>query len=582
MTKIKVALAQINPLTGDLERNLKKIVDEIEYAKTENADLIIFPEMALTGYCISDLMEDNTFLKANKKTLEKIISHTEGITAVVGFVDYDENKINGDGRIKKFNAAAVTSNGKIAGISHKTLLPNYRYFDDKRYFSPSETREPIEVNLGKRKLKLGISICEDMWDDNYGIKPIKELSDKGADLIININASPFSPNKFNERYDLIKRHIAYTGKPLIYLNTVGSADNGKNIIPFDGQSIFCDKKGNIISLGEQFEEEVIFVNADLDDIVNGLEVKLSEKEEQIYNAIVMSLRDYARKTGFRRAIVPTSGGIDSALGLAITAEAFGKENVVAYNLPSIYNTEITKSIAERLAKNLGVEYKIIPIQEIDEKILCVFEENDHTIEKKVTRENLHARIRGMLMMMESNDSGELLISNGNETEIALGYSTLYGDMCGGISIIGDLSKVDVYRISEYVNRRFGREIIPKETFTIRSSAELSEGQYDPFDYYVTAPLVTEFSEKRKGPAEVVELFKQKKLEEDIFIHDREGKTVYDKHNEESFEKLAYETYNLMKRSVYKRVQAPPIIAVSERAFGYDLRETLSNGWRGRL
>ena len=578
---MKIALAQISPVTGDLKGNIEKILKEVAIAREKEADIVIFPEMAITGYCISDLIEDKDFVIKNKEIMKEIAKNTEGIAVVIGFVDYDKEKTNEDGKIRKYNAAAVLQNNKIAGIAHKTLLPNYRYFDDKRYFSSGEERKPIDVKINGKTIKLGVSICEDMWDADYEAKPVKELAEKGADVIININASPFTPGKFAKRDAIITRHIKENGLPFVYLNTAGSADNGKNIIPFDGESLVYDCFGNLIARGKKFEEEMLFAELDLKRKGIPIEKPEFNREKEIYEALVISLKDYAKQAGFKRAIIPISGGIDSSLGLAICVEAFGKENVLAFNLPSKFNTEITKSIAERLARNLGVEYRIIPIQEVDNKVREIFEANNHKIENKTAKENLHARIRGILMMLESNDIGALLISNGNKTEIALGYSTLYGDMCGGISVIGDLSKVDVYKISSYVNEKFGREIIPEEAFTIKPSAELSEGQYDPFDYYVTSPIVNEFVEKRKSPQEIIQEFKEKRLNKERFAKDPEGKSVYDKHDIKSFAKLIYETYDLLKKSVYKRLQGPPIIAVTERAFGFDLRETLINKWEGK-
>lgn len=573
---MKLALAQMKPVTGDLRGNVDKILREIDQAKGK-ADVVAFPEMAITGYCISDLIEDNAMLAANKKALARIAAQSNGVATVVGFIDYDPTKTNNDGRIRKYNAAAVLQHGKVAGVAHKVLLPNYRYYDDKRYFTPGEERRPIPITINGKQVTLGISICEDMWDDDYDIKPVKELAHKGADVIININASPFVPGKRIKREALIKGHVQDTGLPFVYVNTVGAADNGKNIIPFDGQSLVFNRHGERIAIGRQFGEELLFT-----DLESRLAIEAPEvhREKEIFEALVMSIRDYARQTGFKRVIEPVSGGIDSALGIAICAEAFGPENVIGYNLPSRFNTVTTKGIAERLAHNLGVEYKAIPIQAIDDLIRATFEANAHEIKNKVAEENLHARIRGMFMMLESNDTGALLVSNGNKTEIALGYATLYGDMCGGISVIGDLSKVDVYRVARYVNERHGREIIPKEAFTIKPSAELSEGQFDPFDYYVTAPIVDEFIENRMDPKELVERFREKKLDPARFVPDPEGKTIYEKYDADGSRKLVYDTYRLFKNAVYKRQQGAPIIAVTNRALGFDLRETLINKWDG--
>ncbi|MBI5359353.1 MAG: NAD(+) synthase [Planctomycetes bacterium] len=577
---MKIALAQINPVTGDLAGNIRKIAQEIDLARPKSADIIIFPEMAVTGYCVSDLLEDRQFVSANKEALLEILPHTRNITAIIGFVDYESHKNNGGIQFRRYNAAAVMQDGKLKGIVHKTLLPNYRYFDDKRYFTPARERRPVRVKIRGKSVSLGISICEDIWDENYDVKPVEELAVQGVDLFVNINASPFSPGKFFLREKTIKRHIRRDGRPFVYVNTVGASDNGKNVITFDGISALYDCKGGLAAVAGQFVEETLFVDMDISAAVkNPLKSPVFRREQEIYEALVMGLRDYARKSGnFTRAIVPVSGGIDSALSLALCAEAFGAGNVTAYNLPSKYNSRLTKSIAKQLAENLGIEYRIIPIQQIDNLVKKVFESSAHKIMNKTAKENMHARIRGLLMMMESNDTGALLVSNGNETEIALGYSTLYGDMCGGISVIGDLPKMDVYKVSSYANERYGRQVIPRAAFEIIPTAELSRGQYDPFDYPVVSPIVNELVERRLDPVELIEMFRKRKLDAGKFEPDKDGKTVYDKHTVKSFGGLVMHCYDLLRRSVYKRLQGPPIIVVSERAFGFDLRETIINKW----
>ncbi len=576
---MRVALAQLNPTSGDIDGNAARIIASMDEAVRQEADLLVAPEMALPGYCIGDLIENADFLSANDRALARVAQAAHGITAVVGFIDYDLHARNDNGTVRKYNAAAVVRDGRILQRARKSLLPNYRYFDDKRFFTPGERRDPVDVDTRGGPVRLGVSICEDMWDDFYEVKPLPELVDKGAAILLNLNASPFYPGKRHERDALIRRHVAALRTPLVYVNTVGAADNGKNVIAFDGESLVYDEHGRLIAIGPQFDEELLVVDIGPGAPVHApVELPAIEREREMYDALVLGLRDYMRKTGFTHTVVPVSGGIDSALALAIAVDAVGPGQVTAYNLPSEFNTPATRSIAERLARALGVRYGVIPISRIDAEVRDTFEQHAHPIARSLTRENLHARIRGLLMMAESNDTGALLISCGNETEIALGYATLYGDMCGGISVIGDLSKVDVYRLARHVNETRAMEVIPEDTFTLRPSAELAADQFDPFDYYVMAPVVSELAERRRAPSELIALFEQRALDRARFLPDPQGLTVYDKHTAATFHAVVHEAVQRMRRSVYKRLQGPPILAISERAFGFDLRETIITGW----
>jgi NAD+ synthase (glutamine-hydrolysing) len=586
---MRIALAQIDPISGDIEGNTAKILDALARAQAAGADLLVAPEMAIPGYCIGDLVEDAGFLEANELAMQRVADAARGIVAVVGFIDHDPGARNDSGGIRKHNAAAVVVDGKVLQRAHKSLLPNYRYFDDKRFFTPAATRDVVEIAVGaeRRPLMLGVSICEDMWDAYYDVKPLPELAAKGAALLLNINASPFYPGKRHERDALIRRHVERLRTPFVYVNTVGAADNGKNIIPFDGESLVYDASGRLLAVGPQFDETLLVVDLpcgerEASEATGPAPAAIAPiaREREMLDALAMALRDYMRKTGFRDAIVPVSGGIDSALALAIAVEAIGADRVSAFNLPSQFNTAATRAIAEQLSAAFGVRYTVIPIQEIGDVVRTTFETHAHPIRQGFTAENLQARIRGLLMMAESNDTGALLISCGNETEIALGYATLYGDMCGGISLIGDLSKVDVYRLARYVNDRHGREKIPEETFTLVPSAELAEGQFDPFDYSVVAPIVGEIVERRLNRSDLLEQFESRTLDAERFLPDASGRTVYDKYTLESFAAVVEDALRRIRRSVYKRLQGPPIVVVSERAFGFDLRETIINGWSG--
>jgi NAD+ synthase (glutamine-hydrolysing) len=587
---MRIALAQLDPISGDIDGNTAKILDALARASAQGADLLITPEMAIPGYCIGDLVEDAAFLEANERAMLAIAGAARGIVAVVGFIDHDPHAKNDSGAIRKHNAAAVVTDGRVLQRAHKSLLPNYRYFDDKRFFTPATRRDPIEVAIGSddRSIQLGVSICEDMWDAYYDVKPLPELAAKGADLLLNINASPFYPGKRHERDALIRRHVARLRKPFVYVNTIGAADNGKNIIPFDGESLVYDANGQLLAVGPQFSEALLVVDLPVDaehaDRTNSADRTLKlppiVREREIFEALTMALRGYMRKTGFSNAIVPVSGGIDSALALAIAVDALGPDRVSAFNLPSQFNTSATKAIAAKLAGALGVRYHVVPIHAIADVVRTTFEAHAHEIRRGFTLENLQARIRGMLMMAESNDTGALLISCGNETEIALGYATLYGDMCGGISLIGDLSKVDVYRLARYVNTRHGDEKIPEDAFALTPSAELAEGQFDPFDYPVMAPIVGEIVERRLGRRDLIKQFESRSLDPERFLPDANGRTVYDKYSVETFAAVVDEALKRIRGSVYKRLQGPPIVVVSERAFGFDLRETIINRWGG--
>ncbi|MEO8522959.1 MAG: NAD(+) synthase, partial [Acidobacteriota bacterium] len=426
---MRIALAQLNPVSGDIEGNAARIAEAIASAARQGADLVLTPEMALPGYCIGDQVEDAGFLAANERAMQRLAVAARDITAVIGFIDFDAEARNDSGGLLKYNAAAVVRNGAVLQRARKTLLPSYRFFDDKRYFSPAPARVPVAVALrGGGTVRLGVSICEDLWDEYYPIKPLPELAAQGAEVLLNINASPFWPGKRHARDAVIRAHIAALGRPLVYLNTAGAADNGKNIIPFDGESLVYDASGRLLAIGKQFVEELLIVDLPLNGVGGAAAAAALppiDRDRETYEALIMALRDYMAKTGFSRATVALSGGIDSALALAIAVDALGPGQVTATNMPSRFNTEATRTIAARLAAALGIAYTVIPIQALDEHIREVFEAHAHPIVQGFTRENLHARIRGLLMMAESNDTGALLISCGNETEIALGYATLY-------------------------------------------------------------------------------------------------------------------------------------------------------------
>lgn len=579
--KLKISLAQINPQSGDLYGNRDRILKAIQNARDEQAQVVLLPEMCLTGYCLDEKLLINLhFLRENRRILtEEIAPACQGIAAVVGFVDFDEERTGPDRRIYRYNAAAVIENGRLRRTVHKRLLPSYRYFDDKRYFRPGQEAEPITLQLDGRPCRVGVLICEDLWDEGYEFKPFEEYSHRGVDYLFCISASPFVASTPGQRDGkrfvrerLAREHCSEFGVPLIWVNTVGVGDNGKNIIVFDGFSTAYDRSGKLVANLPAFREaqqSIVFEQG----TAPPCQVPPLEREEEILQALVLGVRDYYEKIGiFRCVLEAVSGGIDSALGAAIACEAMGSERVRLYNLPSRFNSERTQNAARQLACNLAAEYHVVPIQEIVDRVIEDFERYLHPIQNPTTVENLQARIRGLFMMAESNDLGGLLLTNGNETEIALGYATLYGDMVGGLAVIGDLAKTDVYRLARHVNLRSEREIIPEDSLKIPASAELAEGQVDPFDYDVVGPLVSDLIDRGWSPLDVERMFRKRQLSEARYGN------LYERYSPDTIRRLAAELYRKINQSVYKRMQAAPIIVVSDRAFGFDLREAIINGW----
>ncbi|MCX8176676.1 MAG: NAD+ synthase [Candidatus Bathyarchaeota archaeon] len=554
---MKVAMAQINAVVGDIYGNIEKIQEFLELARDCGADIVAFPELAVTGYPPQDLLYEREFVKANKEYLWKLINENRELVGIVGFVDYEDGAL--------YNAAAVFKGNKILAVVHKTLLPTYDVFDETRYFKPSKNIAPVKIDINGEKLLVGVEICEDLWDEEYSVKVTDILAAKGAELIINISASPFYVGKRFVRMKLLQEKSKKNGVPIFYVNLVGGQDE----LVFDGQSLAVDKTGNLIAVGKQFSEDLVI--ADL-DVENGTAEKVEMppycKEQEMFNALVLGVKDYFRKTGFRKAIVGMSGGIDSSLTTCIAVEALGAENVIGVYMPSKYSSQQSKEDAQKLAKNLGILFVEIPIQEIVEAYMKTLERpleeirNHFALTKEsddpVADENIQPRIRGNILMDISNRLKELkvlVINTGNKTELALGYCTLYGDMTGGIGALGDVSKLEVYRLARYVNTKAGREIIPENVFKKKPSPELKENQYDPFDFEIVSPLVDDIIEKRKGKWELLEKGYPGELVED--------------------------TYLRIKRAEYKRRQAPPCIKITPKAFGIGWKMPIVNRWNGQ-
>ncbi len=554
---LRVAMAQINSTVGDLEGNVEKIKRFLEDAKHQGSDLVVFPELAVTGYPPQDLLLENGFVEKNKKVLQEMINFNKiDIVGVVGFVDYKGKDL--------FNAAAIFNRNKLVGVVYKTLLPTYDVFDEDRYFKPAKEIAPLSVTLNKKTVKLGIEICEDLWDTNYNVKVTDLLAKRGADLIVNVSASPFLVGKHIERNRLLKEKSTKNGVPIFYVNLVGGQDE----LVFDGNSMAVDKRGNLIALAKQFEEDLVITDIDL---LNGLALKIEapvhDKVQEMFGALVLGIRDYFKKTGFEKAVVGMSGGIDSSVTAYIAVAALGKENVIGVSMPSRFSSDHSKTDAEQLAENLGICFVKIGIQDfVNEfhknlegplgqirRCFGVKKEDDDP----VADENIQPRARGNILMDISNrlkDLKILVLNTGNKTEVALGFCTLYGDMAGGIGALGDVSKLEVYKLAEYINKKENKPVIPKSVLEKKPSPELKECQFDPFDFNIVSPLVDEIIENRRSMQDLINMGYPKE-------------TVKD-------------TYKRVKNSEYKRRQATPCIKITPKAFGIGWKMPMVNKYRG--
>jgi NAD+ synthase (glutamine-hydrolysing) len=554
-------MAQVNPTVGDLDGNAELVTSYMKKAHDLDVDLLAFPEMVITGYPPLDLLPPREirtqsgnlpagpveFIEKNRLLTERLAERAQRPISILGFVDHDKSHI--------YNAAAVCHNGKIVRVVRKTLLPTYDVFDELRYFKPAAANEPITLTVAGNQVRLGVSICEDLWDEElrYERHVIRDLVQESADIVVNINASPFYVGKRLVREKLLKSKATALKRPFFYVNMVGGQDE----LVFDGESLAVDSRGELVGIGKAFEEDLVVVDLELrPGTAPTIESPPYDKEQSVFSALVLGVRDYFRKTGFSKAVIGLSGGIDSALTAAIAVEALGGENVLGVSMPSRYSSDHSKRDAESLSKNLGITYLTIPIDEILKAYERTLEEPFERRSADVTEENIQARIRGNILMALSNKFGYLVLTTGNKTELALGYCTLYGDMIGGLAAIGDVSKSEVYALAEYYNRRRGFEAIPKSSITKIPSAELKPDQYDPFDYAVVSPLVDEIIEKRRSVKELTGL-------------------GYDP-------KLAKETLSRIRSAEYKRRQAAPSIKITRKAFGIGWRMPIVNRSREEL
>lgn len=494
---MRVVIAQLNSTVGDILGNCAKIAAAIHGAKELSAELIVFSELVITGYPPEDLLLQSTFVEAAMAALYSLVPATEGIAAVVGL----PRIVEGGGGRHLANSAAVLSNRTLLGFQDKTLLPTYDVFDESRYFSsPQEARHLWQL-AGRG---IGITICEDIWRGPprdhavpyYSRDPIEELAALAPELVINLSASPFNRGKSFLRNQVACHAAQALGCPLLLCNQVGGNDG----LIFDGRSLFVDARGKVVVQAAAFQEEQLFIDTDTEE--QGLEngETMATESEELFNALVLGTRDYLHKLGFKRACLGLSGGIDSAVVACIASAALGKENVLGIAMPSRYSSPGSLSDAEQLSTALGIDYKVISIEGPFQSYLDLLGPLFAPRPPDVTEENMQARIRGMILMAFSNKFGYMVLSTGNKSELALGYATLYGDMCGGLAVIADVLKGNVYRLAEWINR--DGEVIPNSTITKAPSAELRHDQYDsdtlpPYD--VIDNVVTLYVEEGLAP-----------------------------------------------------------------------------------
>jgi len=531
---MRLALAQIDPTVGDLDGNRDLILARIGDARTAGADLVLLPELAVTGYPPEDLLLRPGFVRAARESLERIAAETRGLVALVGVPLLD-----GD----LYNACAICVDGMVAGWAKKWHLPNYGVFDEKRYFSPGGELAVVEV----AGTKVGITICEDMWVPG---PPTTELVAAGAELLVNLSASPFHVGRAQEREAIFSARAQESGIPVALCNTVGGQDE----LIFDGHSLFIGSDGTVLARAPGFEEALLVVDLERPEAA-GL-APLADDLEQMRCALVLGLRDYVAKNGFDAVVVSVSGGIDSAVTAALAVEALGPDRVHCVSMPSRYSSEETRADAGRLAENLGCDFRELPIEPVVEAYTGVLAESFGGRESDLAEENLQARIRGTLAMALSNKFGWLLVASGNKSELSVGYATLYGDMAGGFALLKDVFKTDVFRLARHLNEQAGRELVPESTIDRAPSAELREGQLDE-DSLPPYPELDRVLE-----AYVEEDRSLDELSADGFDPDVVARAVA-----------------LIDRSEYKRRQAPPGVRLRPKAFGRDRRTPITNRWR---
>ena len=556
---IRIAGAQKSFSVGAIQKNKQTILDCFEAAEEKEADILIFPELALTGYPPEDLLLRESFVGKNFAVLEELAEFSSSTSGVVGFVDRNLDDNNTDKQKRNIaNAAAIIQNGDVKGIYHKCFLPNYSVFDEARYFAKGNN--PGNV-FWYEDVGIGISICEDIWIEEG---PSLQQVENGASLIININASPYDQNKTDLRKELVVNQAKKLGVPIIYLNMVGGQDE----LVFDGGSFVVDGKGEILYQAQQFEEEIFYIELDLEvkEQTKGpiLEIRqkgseldplqsaqLLSKNASLYSALKLGLFDYVSKNNFEKVLVGLSGGIDSALTASIAVDALGSDNVIGVALPSKYNTEESLVDARLLAENLDIEFKVIEIEEIVNIFRNTLKESVNEELGQITDENIQSRVRGNILMALSNQTGAMVVSTGNKSEMAVGYSTLYGDLAGGFALLKDLYKTEVYNLANFRNSI--SSVIPQNTINKEPSAELRPDQFDKDslpEYELLDEILRMYIEEDSSSEKII----SKGIDENI----------------------VYDVLSKVDRNEYKRKQVAPGVKLTEKAFGKDRRMPITN------
>jgi len=544
-SRLRVALAQINVTVGGLRENTRKIGDFLALARKQRADLVLFPELAVTGYPPEDLLFKPSFIRDNLAALRRIVPASKGICAVVGFADSGPS-----GAL--YNAAAVLRDGRLIHRYHKMMLPNYGVFDEQRYFKAG--KRPLVFDCGG--VRVGLSICEDIWRDDG---PCRTEAASGARLLLNLSASPYHAGKRKLRERILSRRARQCGSWICYTNLLGGQDE----LVFDGGSMVVDPRGRVVFKAPQFKEGLSVVDLPADGSAgrcrsfSGPSTRPLKSDEEIFQALVLGLRDYVRKNGFSRVVVGMSGGVDSALTAALAVAALGRPAVTTVSMPSRYSSVGTQRDARAAAKALGVRFLEIPIEPVFQAFLSTLERGIGRTKPDVTEENLQARIRGTLLTALSNKFGWLVLSTGNKSEISTGYCTLYGDMAGGFAVIKDVPKTWVYRVARYANRYFGKKVIPESVLRRPPSAELKPNQKDQDvlpPYGQLDAVIRAYVEERRPASE---------------IRRRMGSSGVP----------VGRVLGMIDANEYKRRQAAPGIKITPLAFGRDRRMPITNQYR---